>query len=992
MKNFKRILVILLALTLALSLFACGKNENPTPGGTATTCKHPDDDKDMDCKCDICKKNIKHKDGDGDGLCDRCEKDLGGGKVEDEDGIVLIEDEEILFQVVLGSDTTSAIKMTVDAVADILEEYGAELKIVTDKADNETELEILIGTVTSRGEDYEYDKYSLGAEGYIISAIDETKILIAAGSDEVLDETVKTFFHEYLGITEDMDELANFAFGESHEALEIQDDYRIDSISIGDVDLGGYTISRDRGDGVTDAIAKRLQKFFYEKAGYYLDIVNPADAGEKTISFRLVDKGEAGPTGFRTRLDGETLIIECAHKGKYEEAFNEFYASFSTKQGDVTIEEFDGDTDFTTIYYSDFGVKGDGKTDDSAAIRAAHDEANKNNQTVLGEKGATYYIGKVETPIIIKTDVDWRGAKFIFDASDFQPGDSGNVFKIDNDNLPHNFYTKEDPVLKAINENVVDGLVIKGINHGDEQTTKLDVGIHRPLMLKVYNSDARAYIRWGYVDTMGGQQCEVVIVDENGNIDPTTPFLLDYEKVTSIVAYPIDIAPITIKNATVESRNSLVNLLGAYKSIAHSFELARPNVTMENLKHVITQEFVYETPTRQNPATGLWEDVSSEGYTVNKSTGIVYKNGQQYKGTDVKPFTGYSYSGFIQVSNTHNSLIKDCVFQARYHYEEGTYDISCSYANQIEFRNCTQSNFFEKDENGNETTVANIGTYWGIAGTNYCKNMYYVDSVLTRYDAHCGVYNGGVKGGKIAVIRLIGGGTFTIEGVDFHARGVPVQLREDYGATFNGTVIIKDTHFNHIWGGTNYALTLFDAPTANVYNGYGTYFPNIVIDNISVGTSQTEINLIGVCNQKYSASGDHFPSRCPIRDNAHDPDALFTYFYETANPNIVEEDPDKFPFLAGRTKNTTATSYTQLKDTEYMVYDNQNGTYTVIAQNVKNLQPYHTPDFIEIKNMENAKNINGQKMIITIYESNFFDNTEITYEEGTVKFIAPPKR
>ena len=982
---------MLLVLSLAMALFACGKTEEPapTPGGGTTCTSHTD--KDKDCKCDTCKKALKHKDEDEDGYCDKCEKDLGtGGSSEMGEGIVLIEDEEILFQVVLGSDITSSVRMTVDALAAVLlEEFDTELAVVNDKSGEEAEIEVLIGTVSSRGEDYKHNKYSLGAEGYIISAFDESKIIINGGSEEALVEAVMIFFEEYLGISEDMSELADFAFGEDHEALEIQEDYRITSISLNGNDLEGYTISRSRADGVTGALAERLQKFFYEKAGYYLEIVDPEDADEKTISFRLVNKGEAGATGFRARFDGDTLIVECAHKGKFDEAFNEFYATFSTKQGDVEIQKFDGKTDFTTVTYEQFGAVGDGKTDDSAAIRQAHAEANKNNQTVLGDKNAVYYIAKVSPPITIQTDTDWRGAKFIFDASSFQPGDSGNVFYIGSHLSETNFYGEDDKVLNAINANVEDGLVIKGINHGENQTTKLDLGIHEPLMLKVYNGEARAYIRWGYVDTAGGQQCEVVILDENGNIDPTTPFLLDYEKVTKIVAYRIDIPEITIKNATVESRNSRINLLGAYKSIAHSIEVARPNTNIENLYHIITNEYTYDTPTRLNPATGLWDDVSNEGFSIK--SGVVYKDGKQYKGDDVHPFTGYSYSGFIQTSNTHHVRIKNCTFQARYHYEEGTYDISCTYANDIIFEDCNQSNFFEKDANGNDTKVANIGTYWGVSGTNYCKNMYYVNCVLTRYDAHCGVYNGGVIGGKISVLRLIGGGTFTLDGVEFYARSTPIQLREDYGATFNGKLIIKDVKFRYIWGsGSNWNMTLIDAPTAHIYNGYGTYFPSVEIENIYVETTAEKVNLITVCNQKYSTK-EHFPARCPVRDNTHDPDALFTYYFETANPNIVEEEPEKFPFLAGRTKNTTVSDPAKLKDTEYMVVDNGGGVYTVIANAVKNLQPYHAPEYINVT-MSGSSNVNGKPLTLTIYKSNFFDNTKITGETNMIEWIDAPKK
>ena len=44
----------------------------------------------------------------------------------------------------------------------------------------------------------------------------------------------------------------------------------------------------------------------------------------------------------------------------------------------------------------DFGAVGDGVTDDSAAIRAAHAEANEKGLAVLGNPDATYYIGAID--------------------------------------------------------------------------------------------------------------------------------------------------------------------------------------------------------------------------------------------------------------------------------------------------------------------------------------------------------------------------------------------------------------------------------------------------------------------------------------------------------------------------------------------------------------------------------------------------------------------
>lgn len=45
------------------------------------------------------------------------------------------------------------------------------------------------------------------------------------------------------------------------------------------------------------------------------------------------------------------------------------------------------------VSYSEFGAKGDGKSDDIGAIAATHEFANKHNLKVKADKNATYYIG-----------------------------------------------------------------------------------------------------------------------------------------------------------------------------------------------------------------------------------------------------------------------------------------------------------------------------------------------------------------------------------------------------------------------------------------------------------------------------------------------------------------------------------------------------------------------------------------------------------------------
>ena len=72
------------------------------------------------------------------------------------------------------------------------------------------------------------------------------------------------------------------------------------------------------------------------------------------------------------------------------------------------------------VRYSDFGAKGDGKTDDIDAIAATHAFANQHGLLVKADEGATYYIGGKERTAVIRTDTDFGTAAFIIDDTEVQ--------------------------------------------------------------------------------------------------------------------------------------------------------------------------------------------------------------------------------------------------------------------------------------------------------------------------------------------------------------------------------------------------------------------------------------------------------------------------------------------------------------------------------------------------------------------------------------------
>ena len=67
------------------------------------------------------------------------------------------------------------------------------------------------------------------------------------------------------------------------------------------------------------------------------------------------------------------------------------------------------------VRYSDFGARGDGKTDDIDAIAATHAYANQEGLPVKADDDATYYISGKDRTAVIQTDTDFGTARFIIE-------------------------------------------------------------------------------------------------------------------------------------------------------------------------------------------------------------------------------------------------------------------------------------------------------------------------------------------------------------------------------------------------------------------------------------------------------------------------------------------------------------------------------------------------------------------------------------------------
>ena len=967
MRKLKVLGIMLLALALVFTLISCGES----------CTSHTDADKNG--KCDNCGADVevvcdKHTDSDKDGKCDVCDAEVESGNTSLEaTDVTLIEDGEIKFRIVTGTGINSTARKYLDKLVEGMKKIGHTVEIVDYTAEKTNSvIEVLVGSFTNRDSEYCLDMHELGPEGYVINNVGNC-ILILGGTEEGTADALNKFIKDYLGYDDKTKELDDVTVAKKKWKVSPQKNFKIESVTLKGESIKGYNIAVEDIKVYRDS-AKTIQDTLYSRAGIWLNIVDLDEAGDKSFVLKSVDVGKAGDKGFKVYVNGTQLVLDCAHDNKLTEAIEAFigtilYASGELKFGANYLYEYE----ISKVYYEDFGAKGDGRTDDYQAIRDTHDFANIGGQTVMGKAGATYYIQSTKgkdgkfASITINTNTNWNGAKFIIDDTDVWYGDGGNystnIFKITS-TLSHSI-TQEQ--LDAINAN-------GGITYG---TTNIGLTFDYPVMLILRTSDNKVYIRYGGNANDGADQHELILVDKDGNIDPSTPLLFEYPHLSGITVERLDETPITVQNATFESLASKVNLVTEYHSISRGIEISRPNVTVKNLTHIITGEIgKYVVVDKDSNIL--------EGYTSKNDGKEIYDpSGKPVTDGSALGFIGHSFGGFIVVSNTSDVLIEGVTFQARMYYLQGTYDIGVSTANNVVFKNCDQSNFFYINSAGIETPNMG-GTCWGVAGTNYCKNLIYDGSKLTRYDAHAGVVNGKIiNGSEVASLRLTGGGDMYIEDstIWYYSNsnnGSVVSLREDYGSTFKGMVCIKNCIVKSNNGKT--PGYLFSGPSANHWFGYTTYFPNVIIDNLQIMNSTGSISLMA--NAKFDTAAD-LPTRGIGIGSIHKGDVPFVDNICDKCYNKADKHTDFCEFVD--TDNNKSCDKCKRRDQDHVVMDHEfvDANSDTKCDTCKKLETKHAHEFTDGKNLnpytppEYVKVINNDKngYIVYVDTYDFWENT-----------------
>jgi len=184
-------------------------------------------------------------------------------------------------------------------------------------------------------------------------------------------------------------------------------------------------------------------------------------------------------------------------------------------------------------------------------------------------------------------------------------------------------------------------------------------------------------------------------------------------------------------------------------------------------------------------------------------------------------------------------------------------------------------------------------------GSNYSKNLSYDNCTFSRFDAHMGVANATIRNSTLGHmgINAIGTGLFMVENSTIRGRTF-INLRSDYGSTWQGEFIIRNCKFIPANGRPVTANLIGGRNNEQHDFGYTCYMPEkIVFENLYIDDSNHPENYAGP--------------------------AIFANF----NPEMTDESyQEQFPYVISQKvilKNVTTASGEELRisDNPYMFRD-----------------------------------------------------------------------
>lgn len=284
------------------------------------------------------------------------------------------------------------------------------------------------------------------------------------------------------------------------------------------------------------------------------------------------------------------------------------------------------------VLYTDFGAKGDGKTDDIDPIAATHAVANQFGLSVNAVDGATFYISGKERTAVIQTSTDFGKAAFIIDDTDVK-NRNASVFLVSSELKPFK---------------------IEGISSLKRNQPKIEKTFPSACLIAVTNANVKRFIRFGLNQNNGSSQTDIFLVDKNGNVEMNAPIVWDFDQITEMTAIPIDEKTLTITGGLFTTIANKAE--SKYNYYSRNIFIKRSHVVLKGLKH----------------------NVIGEG-----------ENGAPYSG-----FINIGDCAYVTVQNTvltgHKTYVT--LGAAGKPVSMGTYDLSVNRSLNVSFVNCSQTN------------------------------------------------------------------------------------------------------------------------------------------------------------------------------------------------------------------------------------------------------------------------------------------------------------
>ncbi|MBT3381252.1 MAG: hypothetical protein HN742_06870 [Lentisphaerae bacterium] len=304
-------------------------------------------------------------------------------------------------------------------------------------------------------------------------------------------------------------------------------------------------------------------------------------------------------------------------------------------------------------------------------------------------------------------------------------------------------------------------------------------------------SDARrVFIRRGSNQNKGSRLRDCFILRRDGAIEG--PIDWDFDSYTRITARPIEQDTLVVKGGVFTTLANRMLCDKGYSYWGRNIVVRRSNTVIDGLTH----------------------------YVVGETS------------------VGAPYGGFLSASSCADITFRNCFATGHRTYRTigsagrpvsmGTYDYSANSVVNFRMENCRMNHINDR-------------TLWGVIGTNFCKNIVLEDCVLSRMDSHQGV------SGEYTIRRTtlgtagfnaIGRGVLTVEDSTIYGSSL-VALRGDYGSTWEGDVVIRNSRWvpgngARLWprliGGGNDGMHDF---------GYPCHMPRqITIDGLFVDDSK----------------------------------------------------------------------------------------------------------------------------------------------------------